>query len=139
MFEWDENSGQVTRISVDKEKARALLKLVEMRERDLAKKNDEFVTLIVEGYYEIVKELITAIMAVDGWKTLSHELLIGYLARFYKEFESSETYLIDQLRKTRNEIAYRGLMIQPDYLKRNRKNILEIISKLKKIVTGKIR
>ena len=139
MFEWDENSGQVTRISVDKEKARALLKLVEMRERDLAKKNDEFVTLIVEGYYEIVKELITAIMAVDGWKTLSHELLIGYLARFYKEFESSETYLIDQLRKTRNEIAYRGLMIQPDYLKRNRKNILEIISKLKKIVIGKIR
>ncbi len=139
MLEWDENSGQVTRISVDKEKARALLKLVEMRERDLAKKNDEFATLIVEGYYEIVKELITAIMAVDGWKTLSHELLIGYLARFYKEFESSEIYLIDQLRKTRNEIAYRGLMIQPDYLRRNRKNILEIISKLKKIVTGKIR
>ena len=112
--------------------------MVELREKDLKTKSEEFATLIVEGYYEIIKELITAIMSIDGYKTVSHELLIGYLVRFYKEFSSSEIYLIDQLRKTRNSIAYRGAIIRPEYLKRNKERILLSIKKLKNIVERKI-
>ena len=103
MQEWDEYSDKVSRMTTDKEKARSLLQLVELREKDLAGKKEEFVTLIVEGYYEIVKEIITGIMAVDGWKTVSHELLVGYLAQHYKEFSAAEIHLIDQLRKIRND------------------------------------
>jgi hypothetical protein len=98
----------------------------------------ELTTLIVEGYYEIIKELITAIMSADGWKTVSHELLIGYLAKFYKEFSQAELHVIDQLRKTRNDIAYRGVMIKQDYLTRNKDAISKIINRLKQIVQRKI-
>lgn len=139
MQEWDEDSEQAARIARDTEKARSLLKLIEMREKDLEKKNDEFATLIIEGYYGIVKELITSIMSIDGWKTVSHELLVGYLAKHYREFSDAEIFFIDQLRKTRNDIAYRGAMIQPEYLKRNKARILAIIAKLKGTVLDKLR
>src|SRR4030043_130671 len=111
MQEWDELSEQVSRMRPDMEKARALLQIIALRERNMSSmKTDELTTLIVESYYEIIKELITAIMSIDGWKTISHEMLIGYLGEFYKDFPQSELHVIDQLRKTRNDIAYRGAM-----------------------------
>jgi len=140
MQEWDESSDKVSRIASDKEKAKSLLQIIHLREKNIGTmKSDEFATLVVEGYYEIIKELITAIMSVDGWKTVSHELLVGYLARFYKEFSGAEIYVIDQLRKTRNDISYRGVIIQQDYLTRNKKAVLQIIEKLKQAIQKKIK
>lgn len=138
MQQWDPKSPDVSKITPDKEKAKSLLQMVLLREKDIETKNIEFTTLIVEGYYEIVKELITAIMSLDGYKTLSHEMLIGYLAEYYKEFSSAEITTIDQLRIARNDIAYRGIMIKPGYLARNKDAILNIISKLKEIAARRI-
>ena len=138
MLEWDEQSDQVFRITSDREKAKSLLKLVELRENDLKTKSEEFSTLIIECYYEIIKELITALMSIDGYKTLSHELLIAYVARFYKEFSSAEIYLMDQLRKTRNDIAYRGILVPPEYFNRNKEKVLLLISKLKQTIISKL-
>lgn len=138
MQPWDKNSPNVSKITPDKEKAKSLLQIVELRERDLKTKGEEFTTLIVEGYYEIVKELITALMSIDGYKTVSHELLVGYLIEYYKEFSAAEIMAIDQLRKTRNDIAYRGVMMKPEFLVRRKEDILRIIMKLKEIVFKKI-
>src|SRR3989338_3838317 len=135
---WDKDSEEISKVVQDKEKARSLLRLVELREKDLAGKTEEFSTLIVEGRYEIVKELITALMSADGYKSLSHKLLISYLKEFYPDFSMGEIILLDQLRKIRNDIAYRGLMIKPDYLQRNVSEILEITTKLKKILLRKL-
>lgn len=116
------------------------MQVVSLREKNINAMNpDEFATLIVEGYYEMVKELITAIMSVDGWKTTSHELLVGYLAKFYKEFSQAEIYVVDQLRKTRHDISYRGVAIKQGYLPRNRDTILKILNKLKQIVQRKLK
>ena len=140
MKEWDENSNEINKVVKDKEKAMSLLKLIELREKNIKNlEKEEFATLIVEGYYEIIKELITAIMSVDGYKTLSHELLVGYIAKFYKEFSMFEINTMDQLRKTRNDIAYRGIIINMDYLERNEKPILKIIRALKEKVKSKIK
>lgn len=139
MQQWDENSDKVNRIRPDVEKARALLKMVALREQRLKHMTlPTFSTLLVEDYYEIVKELVTAIMSADGWKTVSHELLIGYLAEFYHEFSQAEISLMDQLRVIRNDIAYRGVMINPEYIQRNRENILSIIEKLKQVLQKKL-
>lgn len=86
MKEWNESSDLVSKRTPDKEKARSLLEIVALREKDLTTKGEEFTTLIVEGYYEIIKELLTALLSLDGYKSLSHELLVGYLAHYYKEF-----------------------------------------------------
>src|SRR4030042_1454109 len=138
MKEWDKLSDNVSSITPDKEKARALLQVIELREKNIASMEDDLATLIVEGYYEIIKELITAIMSVDGWKTTSHELLIGYLASEYKEFSQAELHLMDQLRKTRKDTSYRGAMIKPEYLTRNKAAIQQSITKLKQIVRSKL-
>src|SRR3989344_9685773 len=130
MRDWDENINEVGKISKDKEKAKSLLKLIKLREENIKRINKkEFTTLLVEDYYEIIKELITAIMSADGYKTLSHELLIGYIDKFYKEFSKFEINTMDQLRKIRNDIAYRGLIISTEYLDRNEEIILKIIKR----------
>ncbi len=140
MLEWDERSEQVSRISPDKEKAKSLLQIIALREKNIrTMRSTEFSTLIIEGYYEIIKELITALLSIYGWKTISHEMLIGYLAKFYTEFSQSELYIINQLRKTRNDIAYRGAIIKPEYLTRNKDIIISIIDKLKRIVQTKLK
>src|SRR3989344_791519 len=140
MKEWDENSYDVSKVNKDKEKAKSLLDLINLREEklNLLDKEDSS-TLIVEAYYEIVKELITAIMSIDCYKTTSHEILIGYLAKFHKGFSTFEINIMDQLRKTRNDIAYRGVMVNKEYLERNEQIILKIIEKLKQIVINKLR
>ena len=73
-------------MKADKEMAKSILKMVDVRLEALdleLEKTDQFASLVVEDYYEIIKEIITALMAVDGYKTLSHEVLIGYLNEFY--------------------------------------------------------
>ena len=139
MEQWDDSSDKVSRQRPDREKARGLLKVVELRELKLSSfELPAFATLLAEAYYEVVKELITGILTWDGWKTTSHELLIGYLAKFCPEYSRAEIVLIDQLRRMRNDIAYRGIMIPPEFLDRNQKNILSVISKLKKTLNQRL-
>lgn len=139
MLPWDETSDKVTRIRPDTEKAKALQKMTELHEkRAQLTPLPSMATLLVEEYYEIIKELITAIMSCDGWKTTSHELLIGYIAKFYPELNSAEILLIDQLRQMRNDIDYRGIMINPEYVERNQTTILNTITKLKAITNKRI-
>ena len=72
--------------------------------------------LIISDYYEIIKEMITAILLLDGCKTLSHKDLIDYLKENYKEITSHELSLLDELRVLRNRIAYEGFFIEPSLL-----------------------
>lgn len=105
-------------VTPDSEKAKSILKMSSVRSEMITTLNqDKFTSLVVENYYEIIKELITAIMLLDGFKTLSHVELIQYLKNTYKDdFLESEYELIDQLRKIRNRIAYDGFFVNPDYI-----------------------
>jgi len=124
----------------DKEKVKSILNLAKSREHFISSVNiKEFSTIAAENYYEIIKEIITALMAVDGYKTLSHEVLVGYLDEFFPKFPESEILFIDQLRKLRNNIAYKGFFIAPDFLERNESRIKEIISKLKRTLENKLK
>lgn len=80
MIEWDENHEDVRKISKDFELAKSLMKMIEERERVVRQIDPtKFTSIVIESYYEIIKEAITALMALDGFKTLSHEILVGYL------------------------------------------------------------
>lgn len=123
------------------ERAKNLLAQIEIRLKDARNKNPaEFSTLIIEAYYEVIKELLTALLAVDGYKALSHTTLIDYIrATYSKQITEHETQIIDELRKTRNRIAYEGFVIKKDYYDRKAPVALEIITKLKTIVANKIK
>lgn len=83
MKSWEELKGEVRKVSKDKEMARSIVKMVGIRRDALKLLEDraDFTSISVENYYEIIKEFITALMAVEGYKTLSHEALVVYLPR----------------------------------------------------------
>src|SRR3989339_1155456 len=122
------------RIIPDKEKAKSILKMTDttlkmIKEIDI----DKFSSNITKEYYEIIRELMTIILLLDGYKTYgegSHKKLIEYLELNYKEFDKSEIYFIDDLRNIRNKIAYDGFFVEINYILNNIKNIQRIIEKL---------
>jgi len=84
--------------------------------------------LKVEAYYDIIKELLFAHLYKNGYNCTNHLCLIAYLKEKIKDFETQK---IDELRKVRNEINYRGLTIKKDYLERNELEFKNIIKQLK--------
>ena len=140
MLPWDTKSNKIKKISIDKERSKAILNSILLREKFL-KNNDEkeFASIFIETDYEIIKELITALMYLDGYKTLSHEYLISFLSKFYKDFSEYEINLIDKLRITRNKIAYEGFLIEKDYYINKKNDIKRVIEKLKKVLMSKLK
>ena len=56
----------------------------------------------------------------DGFKTLSHKMLVYYLEEEYKEFDKSDIILIDTLRKLRNNIGYYGEKVEEEFIQQMR-------------------
>lgn len=140
MKDWEEVKDEVRKVAKDQETAQSLLKMMEVRSGSIKKLNPgEETSIIVDGYYEIIKEAITAVMAIDGYKTASHEALVIYLNKFYKEFDEYELNFIDELRKLRNKINYKGFFVNRNYLERNDLEIKHVIIKLKKLIEKKLK
>jgi len=132
----------IIKITPDKEKAGSILKMVETTLEMIKTINtNKFPTNIVKEYYEILRELMTAILLLDGYKTEgegAHKRLIEYIGENYKQLTEHEISLLDDLRITRNKISYDGFFIKEDYLKRREKDIQAIIIKLKRIIKEKL-
>lgn len=123
----------------DKERIKSIFGIVELIEKRIHKEDKSaFSPLILSDYYEIIKELMTAILLCDGFKTLNHRDLIEYLELNQKEFNKSEILEIDKLRIMRNRIVYEGFKISSNYLINSESIFQEIIKKLKLLVKSKV-
>jgi hypothetical protein len=119
-------------IEPNKESYSSLFKLASIRLENIHALNNP--TLKVESYYEIIKDILTALLYLKGYKSYSHECLIIFAREnINHKLSGMELELIDQLRILRNDITYRGAFIEDDFLDRNEKNILSIIKTLKSI------
>ena len=130
----------VFRINKDKERAKDLFIMANERLNDIIKvlpRNKPY--KIMEEYYEIILELLTAIMYADGFKTLSHISSIEYCIKNYKCLTENESKIIDTLRKFRHGIVYYGRKVSGDYLINNEEFIKNIINKLSKLVNSKVK
>ena|SRR3989339_2015670 len=115
----------------DEERANQMLMMANLRLKFWDKKvADEFIVLKVEAYYDIIKEIIFALIYQKGYNCTNHLCLIAYLKEKVKDFDF-ETQKIDELRVIRNDINYRGLTIRKDYLERNELEFKNIIKRLK--------
>ena len=130
-------SEEIFKVTPNKVRATALVKMAQDRLGDIRKETKTY--KIVEQYYEVIKELITAIMYADGFKTLSHKSLIYYLQQNYKELTKEEILLTDELRKLRNNIVYYGQTIESSFLINKETSVIQIINKLIKLMNSKIK
>ena len=125
---------------VDIGMVRELLILAEHKElfwKSVSDKVKEFPSLFIEGYYEIIKELCSAILILDGWKALNHECLFAYLKNNKSDLEIDFDYLLE-LKDTRNAIDYRGVMVSPDIWKNNELKISLAVNALKEYLSNKL-
>ena len=125
----------------DREKVRSMMDLIGVRKEFIASVNTEkFPTIAVENYYEIIKELATAILLLEGLKAVgeyAHKETIEALSKC-RGVEESEIRLMDDLRIKRNNSSYEGKQISPTYLENKKDKIMAIIEKLEKILRDKI-
>ncbi len=129
----------IIKIEKDKQKAESLKKLAALRYKKINLFNvEEDASLICEAYYEVCKELITAILFCDGYKTLSHKTLLEYIKKNYAKLNNDELELLDDLRKRRNKLVYYGIFQPSFYIKKNSNQIEKIIVKLKNILKEKL-
>jgi len=127
----------IFRIRQDKDRARSLFEMAGERAGMIKILPKDKSYRIIEEYYEIIKELLTALMYADGYKTLSHTKLIEYFSKNYTELDSFQINLINILRKFRNEIVYYGKKISENFLVNYKDKIEGIIKILIKVVEHK--
>lgn len=79
---------------------------------------------ILSGYYDVLRNLLEAIAALNGFKIYSHEAFTFYLKEIGEETISIK---FDRLRKLRNRINYYGQLVSIEEAKENVKEMKEII------------
>ena len=128
---------EIFKISKNLMRAKSLSEMAKERLEDVKKETKIY--KIIEEYYEIIKEVITSLMYLDGFKTLSHRALIEYLHKEYNQFDREEIILIDELRILRNNILYYGQKVDSIFLKNRNTQIKRVINKLLKICEDKLK
>lgn len=133
--------GNLLKITPNREKSKSLMKMAKERLEMLSSVDfTRFPSLVLEGYYEAIKELAAAILSADGYKTLgegAHKTLVEYLRKHYPELTEYEILLIDELRVTRNRISYDGFFVDESYFTRKKDGLCGIISTLYGILRKK--
>jgi len=125
------------RVKPDKQKAIALMKMVEITLNRLNESNKEkYPTNTLTDYYDILHKIMEALTSLEGLKFKgegAHRRLIDYVCHKYRLGEGVRN-IIQELRDYRNRVNYEGFMIKEDYVKRNSEKIEKIIEKLKGII-----
>lgn len=93
----------------------------------------ENVSFIIEGYYEAIKELLTAILLARGLRSSNHQCLISFFYNTYKQHEA-EARFIARLSFLRNRLNYYGELIDPAFYEQHKTEIDKVIKLLKSLL-----
>lgn len=126
----------IIKIEIDSERAKSLYEMTLKRERFIKtlEINENSSTIISENYYEIIKELGTIVLFLEGLKATgesAHREIIEYLGKI-NILNPEETSIAQDLRLKRNYSSYEGEQISEHYILQKKKFLEEIISKLRK-------
>jgi len=136
----------IIKIMPDKERAMSIFNLAKSTELALNEITQKIIigenqSLVVREYYEIIRELITAVMLCEGLKATgenAHKETINYLSKC-EDFSHDEILMIQDLRIRRNNSAYEGKPIKSPYLENKKDKLDSVIGKLKKILEKRVR
>lgn len=122
-------------IQKDLEKAKAIVELVEKRKEFVNSfGNKKFTTIVCENYYEIIKELATALFLSKGIRFVGEYAHKELIEETIKILNLEELYLVflDDFRIRRNGSLYYGEQFENNYLDNNENKIKFIINNIEK-------
>ncbi len=141
LMSWEQCQREhIRKVEVDVERINSILKMCSVRLRVATdiKLDNETASIIAEDFYEIIKELLTAVLLFAGFKSDNHECLIAFFKKSYPEKEY-EACIIYELKRIRNKINYEGFFIEKNYIEKNKLEFLHIIQFLTEIITEKLK
>lgn len=133
---WNEcEEGFIKKVEIDPSKIKSIINITKARLKDITdrKIHEKNVSFVIEGYYEIIKELLIALLLSRGLRSKNHQCLITYFYKNYPEYES-ESHLIAQLSYLRNRLDYYGEVIELEFYEKNKKEIIKTIDILNKLL-----
>ncbi len=104
--------------------------------QDKAEIDNETASVVAADYYEIIKELLTALLLKNGLKSQNHECLVSFFKSKFPEYEY-EAKVIHQLKDIRNRVSYDGIFVRKDYIERNKLEFEGIIKLLHGLLENK--
>ena len=128
---WQEcESKYIRKVSPDPERRRSIKELAIKRWNFIKtiSVNDDNISFIFDDYYEVIKELLVALMLQHGMRSKNHQCLFTFFAREYNY--EAEVNVIKQMSFLRNRLEYYGEAVNPNYFKQNSKNFEAIIKLL---------
>ena len=125
----------IKKVKTDSEKINSIIKMCDIRLKiiEQIKIDQETSSVIASDYYEIIKELLTALLLKNGLKSDNHECLISFFKQNFPEYEY-ETKIIHQLKDVRNRVSYDGVFVKKEYIETNKLEFQHIIGLLKKLL-----
>ncbi|MFH1511366.1 MAG: hypothetical protein ABIF10_06760 [Candidatus Woesearchaeota archaeon] len=125
----------VKNINPDTEKIKFIQKMCKVRLRVLQsmKIDEETASVAATDYYEVVKELLVAILLKNGLKSENHECLISFFKHNFPKYEY-ESEAMHKLKEVRNRVSYDGIFVKKDYIDLNKLEFEHIIELLNKII-----
>lgn len=132
----------IIKIEIDSERAKSIYEMTLNREKFIKtlEINDNSATVITENYYEIIKELGTIILFLEGLKATgesAHREIIDYIGKI-NILNPEEVGIAQDLRLKRNYSSYEGKQISQSYLIQKMKFLEDIINKLRKAVEKRL-
>ncbi len=109
------------RINSIKEKAFLRMDLIDSLVPD-----EKTISFIVEGYYEVIKELLVAYLLQNGLRSKNHQCLISFFSKENPDLEH-EVMLISKMSFYRNRLDYYGETIPTTFFDENKSGIKNII------------
>jgi len=136
MFEDFIKEGSVRRVSPNRQLAKSLVKIANLRLKntETMRVTDENSFNVVENCYEAIREMIDALMSLKGLKSYSHEATVEFLKEFYSvKVGYAVVSKIDRYRRLRNDIKYEGLLTtktEAEEILKNTKIVTSILMQL---------
>ncbi len=128
-------SQYIKKVEVDPAKVQSLVKTALARVVHVSsqKVNSENVSFVIEGYYEAVKELLSAILLSHGLRSSNHQCLISFFIKTYKQYEA-EAHFIAHLSFLRNRLNYYGELIDKSFYEEHKVDIDKVIKLLQSLL-----
>lgn len=126
-------------IEIDFDKINSLVKMAKTDLEIISEisLNSKTASKLSKDYYEIIKDLLIALLLCQGIKSSNHECLISYFKREYDQYEY-ESKIIHELKDIRNRISYDGYFVDLNYVNKNVVEFKHIIELLEKLIKDKI-